>query len=104
MLRHRAEIAIIVEQWSAVFDAPGSDQEVDCLADGNPATTQGPKITSRQNGDGVSRHGYNFKTAQEGFDLLGGPLAIEALQYLAKHQVADDDSFFAEGSLKRHNM
>jgi hypothetical protein len=36
---HWMKIAIVVEQRRAVFDAPGPDQEVDCLADCDPAPT-----------------------------------------------------------------
>ena len=36
---HWMKVAIVVEQRRAVFDAPGPDQEVDCLADCNPAPT-----------------------------------------------------------------
>ncbi|MEA2888561.1 MAG: hypothetical protein QOD11_2921 [Bradyrhizobium sp.] len=34
--RHRMEVAIVVEQWPAVLDAPSTDQQVDGLADGDP--------------------------------------------------------------------
>jgi hypothetical protein len=37
---HWMKIAIVVEQRCTVFDAPGPDQEVDCLADCNPAPAQ----------------------------------------------------------------
>jgi hypothetical protein len=33
------KIAIVVEQRRAVFNAPGPDQKVDCLADSDPAPT-----------------------------------------------------------------
>ncbi len=36
---HWMKIAIVVEQRRAVFNAPGPDQEVDCLADCDPAPT-----------------------------------------------------------------
>jgi len=34
-----------MQQWPAVFDAPGSDQEIDVLADGDTPAAQGAKIT-----------------------------------------------------------
>jgi len=36
---HWIKIAIVVEQRRAIFNAPGADQEVDCLADCDPAPT-----------------------------------------------------------------
>ena len=40
MPRHRMEIAVVVEQWPAVLDAPGANEQVDGLADSDAALAQ----------------------------------------------------------------
>jgi hypothetical protein len=43
---HRPKIAVIVQQWPAVLDAPGADQQVDGLADGDAAPAQRTEIAA----------------------------------------------------------
>jgi hypothetical protein len=93
---HRMEIAVIVKQWPAVLDAPGADQQVDCLADGDAAPAQGTEIAGSCDCNCVTGHCHNFKAAQQSLDVSGGPFASQALQYLAKHQVANDDLLCTE--------
>src|ERR1700674_2999558 len=96
MPRHRMEIAIVVEQRPAVLDAPGADQQIDGLADGDPPPAQGTEIARRCDGNRVAGHWHDFEAAQQGLDLSSRPLAVKALQYLAQHQIPDDDLVRAE--------
>src|SRR5882757_5426240 len=96
MARHRMEIVIVVEQWPAVLDAPGSDQQGDGLADSDPAPAQGTGIAGRRDGNRVAGHWHNFEAAQQALDFPSRPLAIKALQHLAKHQIPDDSLSRAE--------
>src|ERR1700722_5670483 len=91
MSRQGLEIFVVVKQWHAVLDAPSADQQVDGLADGDPAPAQGTEITGRRDGDRVADHRHNCKTAQQGLDFLRRPLAVKALQHFAKHQIPDQD-------------
>lgn len=47
MLRHKTKTAVIVQKRLAVFDTPRPDQEVDRLADSDPAFAQGTEIVRR---------------------------------------------------------
>src|SRR6266849_802316 len=91
MARHRKKIAVIVEQGPAVLDAPSPDQQVDGLADGDPAPAQCAEIPGRRDDDRVARHWHDCEAAQQNLDFLSLPLAVQALQHLAKHQIPDDD-------------
>src|SRR5215468_6214238 len=81
MARHRTKIAVIVEQWLAVLDAPGADQQVDSLADGNPTAVQRAEIARRRDGNRVASHGYDFEVAQQCLDFLRLSLAVQTLQH-----------------------
>src|SRR6266508_1323214 len=85
------KIAVVVEQWLAVLDAPSADQQVDGLAHRDPAPAQGTEIPGRRDGDSVAGHRHNFEPAQQGLDSSSRPLALETLQHLAKHQIPDND-------------
>jgi hypothetical protein len=60
---HEMKIAIVVEQRRAVFDAP-RPEEIDCLADCDPAPAQKTKIASARDGKRVSSHRYDFVAAK----------------------------------------
>jgi hypothetical protein len=102
--RHRPEIAVIVQQRPAIFDAPSSNQEIDGLANGHAAPAQRPEIAGRRDRDRLSCHRHNFETAQNSFNLIGSPFTIKTLQDLAKHQIAENDLLLAESNLQRHDM
>jgi CubicO group peptidase (beta-lactamase class C family) len=102
--RHRMKIAVVMEQGPAVFYAPGADQQIDGLANGDAAPAQGTKMAGRSDRDRVASHGHNFEAPQEGFDFPSRPLAIKALQYLAEHQVPDDDFVGAEDRAQSLDM
>ena len=93
-----------MQQRQLVFDAPSSNQQIDGLADGNPAPAQGAKVAGSGDGDCISGHGYDFESAQERFNLPSRPLAIETLQHLAKHQISDDDLIPAKGRVQRRDV
>jgi hypothetical protein len=57
MLRHRMEIAVVVEQWPAVLDAPGADQQVDRLPDSDAALAQETEIARTYPDDQSSQVG-----------------------------------------------
>jgi hypothetical protein len=102
--RHRPEIAIIVQQRPTIFDAPGSDQEIDGLANGHAASAQRPEIAGRRDHNRISRHRHDFEAAQKSLDLTGSPFAIQTLQNLAKDQIAENDLLPAASSLQRHDL
>src|SRR4029453_7296296 len=87
---------VVVEQWPAVLDAPGANQQVDRLADGNAAPAQRTEITGRYDRNRVASHWNDFEATHEGLNLSSCPLAFQALQYLAKHQIPNDDLVRAE--------
>jgi hypothetical protein len=91
-------------KWSSVLDAPGADQQVDGLADRDPTPAQGTEIPGRRDGNGVPGHRHDFEAAQQGFDVASRPLAVKALQYLAKHQIPDYDLVGAEGRAQSPDM
>ena len=64
MARHRMEIAVVVEQWPAVLDAPPADQQLDCLANGDPAPAQGTEISGRRGGNRAAGHWHNFEAGR----------------------------------------
>src|SRR5260370_4067663 len=104
MARHETEIANVVEQWPSFLDAPGADQQVDGLADRDPAPAQGTEIAGRDDGNRVAGHGHNFEAAQQGLDFSSRRLAVQALQYLAKHQIPDDDLVRAQDCAQAPDM
>src|SRR5438105_15484653 len=104
MARHRTEIAVVVEQWPAVLDAPGADQKVDGLADGDPAPAQGTEIAGCCDGNRFTGHWHNFEAAQERLDFPSRPLVVKALQYLANHQIPDDNLVGAENRAQSPDM
>lgn len=79
MAGHRVEIAVVVKQWRTVLDAPGADQEIDGLANCDPAPPQGTEIAGCRDGDRVAGHRHDFEAAQESLDVPSGSLAVEAL-------------------------
>src|SRR5580700_9389009 len=96
MASHRTEIAVVMKQWSAVYDAPGTNQEVDGFANGNPSPAQISKIAGCGDGNGIAPHSDDRKPAQQRLDLFRRAFAIKALQHLAKHQIPHDDLLCAE--------
>src|SRR5579872_2530277 len=102
--RHRMEIVVIVQQWPAVLDTPGTDQQIDGLADTDAATAQGTEIARRCDGNRVAGHWHNFETAQQGLDFPSRPLAGKALQHLAKHQIPHDNFVDAEDRAQSPDM
>src|SRR5215470_16253429 len=80
MARHRTKIAVIVEQWLAVLDAPGADQQVDSLADGNPTAVQRAEIARRRAGNRVASHGCASRVAQQCAGFLGRARAVQTVQ------------------------
>src|SRR3984893_14079306 len=104
MARHGMEIAIVVEQGPAVLDAPGADQEVDGLADSDPAPAQGAEIARRRDSDRVAGHRHNFEAAQQGLDFSSRPLAVKPLQHLAKHHIPHDNLVRAEDRAESPDM
>jgi hypothetical protein len=76
------KIAVVVQQWPAVLNAPGADQEIDGLANGNAAPAQAAEIASCSNGNGFAPHLNELETAQQSLDRSRRSLALEALQYL----------------------
>src|SRR5712664_2477089 len=62
MASHRPKIAVVVQQWLAVLDAPCADQQVDSLADGDTAFTQGTEIAGRSDCNCIAGHWRNFET------------------------------------------
>src|SRR5712671_4593272 len=96
MARHRKKIAVIVEQGPAVLDAPGPDQQVDGLADGDPAPAQRAEIAGSRDSDRLAGHWHDCEAAQQNLDFLSFPLAVQALQHLAKHQIPNDDLVHAK--------
>jgi hypothetical protein len=58
------KIAIVVEQRCTVFDAPGPNQEVDCLADCDPAPAQKTEIASAGDRNRIPGHRYDFEAAK----------------------------------------
>ena len=69
-------------------DAPGADQKVDSLADGDAAPAQKTKIRRRRDRNGITDHRDDLETAQQslGFPCLA--LAGKPLQDLAQHEIA----------------
>ena len=65
MARHRMEVAVIVKERRTVLDAPGADQKIDRLVDGDPASAQQTEVAGGGHGDCVADHRRNFKAAQE---------------------------------------
>src|SRR5467141_348578 len=88
---HRPKIAVVVQQWPAVLDAPCSNQQVDGLADGDAALAQGTEITGRYDRNLLPGHWHYFEAQQQGLDFSRCPLATKTLQHLAKHQIPNDD-------------
>src|ERR1700730_4370217 len=101
---HRPKIAVIVQQWPAVLDAPGADQQVDGLADGDAAPAQRTEIAGRRDGNPVAGHWHYLEAPQQGLDVSSRPLAVKALKYLAKHQIPNDDLVRAQGRAKSPHM
>src|ERR1700722_9309269 len=101
---HRSKIAVIVEQWPAVLDAPGSDQEVDGLANGDATPAQGTEITGGRDRDRLAGHRHDVEAAQQALDLERCLFAVEALQHLTKHQIPNDDLFDAQDLTQAPDM
>ena len=49
------------------------------------------KIRAASNRNSIHGHGRNFEATQESLDFRGRPLASQALQDFAKHQIPNDD-------------
>jgi hypothetical protein len=87
MTCHRSEIIVVMEQGQPIFDAPGPYQHIDRLSNCDAPPPQRTKITGSPDRNGLAGHGHDVEPTQEGFDPPGRPLAIEALQHFAEHQV-----------------
>src|SRR5215471_6837411 len=98
------EIAVVVEQRPAVLNAPGADQQVDGLAHGDPTPTQETEIAGRRGGNRIADHRRNFEAAQQSLDFLRRPVAVQALENLAKHQIPHDDLVRAEDRAQSPDM
>jgi hypothetical protein len=94
--RHRPEVAIVMQQRSPVFDAPGADQQVDGFANCYAASAQAAKIARRNDCDCVSAHWRNLKPTKQTFDLGCLAFATQTGENLAHHQVADYDLALAQ--------
>src|SRR5947207_10393882 len=85
-------------------DAPRADQKIDGLADRNAAPAQKSKICRRHDRDGIASHSHNLEAPQQSLDLLRLALAAEALENLAKHQIAKRDLILAEDRAQLPHM
>ncbi len=56
-------------------------------------------VARRRDSDFATAHCNNWKRTQQAFNVLSGAFAFEALQYLAQHEVSDDDSSCVEKSV-----
>jgi hypothetical protein len=104
VLRHRVEIAVVVEQRRAILDAPGADQKVDRLAHRNAEPAQGTKITGGKDRIAIPGHRHDVEAAQQRFDFARCPLAGETLQNLAQHQIANNDLIRSEDWTQRADV
>jgi len=96
MMCHRMEISVVVQKWRAMHDAPGSYQEVDRLPDGNAAPAQSTVVAGGLLGNRLPSHRHNFKAAQQYLDFARRLLAVDALQNLAEHEIAQSDLLCSE--------
>src|ERR1700688_1195328 len=101
---HRSEVVVVVEQWPAVLDAPGADQEINGLSNRDPLPAKETKIGSRRDRDNLAGHRHNLEPPQQRLDHASVPLTVQTLQYLAKHQITDDELLHAKDSSQAADM
>jgi hypothetical protein len=75
MTRYRPKVAVIVKQWRAILDAPGADQKIDGLTNGDSDTAQIPEIASCGDSNPITGHCYYCETTQDGLDFSSMPFA-----------------------------
>ena len=87
MLCHRPKIAVIVQQWPAVFDAPRSM----VFRTAMPRRRKDRKLRAAAIATASPAIEAISKLRKSPSPLSSGPLAGEALEHLAQHQISNND-------------
>lgn len=68
MLVHRLEVAVVVQQFVAVLDAEGADDQVHGLAAADAERSESAAVSCSHDYKPVVRQGDNFKPSQDTFE------------------------------------
>jgi hypothetical protein len=87
------EVAVIVQQLVAFFDAEGSDDAVDRLAYGDSPALQFAKVLSGANRQFGGHGRKNLKSPESFFGLAKVPVKTNALENFTENQTGEADLF-----------